>query len=123
MNSAIRWDGKYQQLLARTLDVPATPRPFLGLSPKTPQKVISFLRNQGYILDISDTAPKCGIYLSESVILAQQNETSLIDYIESSFGPLIRYWRWPDGAKSALSITGDLDALSLLDYLTRIYKS
>jgi MoaA/NifB/PqqE/SkfB family radical SAM enzyme len=27
----------------------------------------------------------------------------------------------PEKIKSALSITGDLDALSLLDYLTRIY--
>jgi len=44
----------------------------------------------------------------------------LIETIEASPGPLVRYWRWPDGAKSALAVTGDMDALTLLDYAARL---
>ena len=35
-------------------------------------------------------------------------------------GPVIRLWPWPNGMRSALCITGDLDALSLLDYAARL---
>ncbi len=120
-NSGCPWDGPYQRLLTRTLEVPASPRPFIGLSPKTPQKVISFLQEQGYILDTTKQATSCSIYLEETSLAAMGSEVQLIDYIEAFTGPLVRYWRWPNGAKSALSITGDLDALSLVDYLWRLY--
>ncbi|HEX2696001.1 MAG TPA: polysaccharide deacetylase family protein [Acidobacteriota bacterium] len=121
--SSEAWDGSYQRLLSRTLEVPASPRPFIGVSNKTPQKVISFLMEQGYILDITEQAPDCGIYLDGNKLASLTNEVQLIDYIEESAGPLVRYWRWPNGAKSAMSITGDLDALSLLDYLSRLYRT
>jgi hypothetical protein len=122
-NSGCAWDEPYQRLLSRTLEVPASPRPFIGLSPKTPQKVISFLLEQGYILDTTEQATGCSIYLEETSLAAMSSEVQLIECIEASTGPLVRYWRWPNGAKSALSITGDLDALSLLDYLSRLYKT
>ena len=51
------------------------------------------------------------------------SEMKLLDYIEGRNVPLIRFGRWPDGARSAMSVTGDLDALSLGDYLTRLYIS
>jgi peptidoglycan/xylan/chitin deacetylase (PgdA/CDA1 family) len=117
------WDTSYQRLLSDTLEVPASPRPFIGVSGKISEKVNSFLLNQGYILDLTEQAHDCSIYLDEVILESISSEVQLIHYIEGCAGPLIRYWRWPNGAKSALSITGDLDALSLLDYLTRIYKT
>ena len=116
------WDGTYQRLKASNLEMPSSPRPFIGLSAKVSQKIITFLKEQGYILDTTETAPGCGIYLDETVLAGLNSENALINYIEAYSGPLVRYWRWPDGAKSALSITGDLDALSLLDYLSRLFK-
>ena len=115
------WDGTYIRLLARTLDVPSSPRPFVGLSSEVPEKIIRFLQEQGYVLDVGQTAPLCGIYLDEARLSSLASETQLIDFIESHSGPLVRFWRWPNGAKSAMSITGDLDALSLLDYFLRLF--
>jgi peptidoglycan/xylan/chitin deacetylase (PgdA/CDA1 family) len=115
------WDGSYQRLLSRCVEVPAIPRPFIGVSDKASSKVISFLLNQGYILDTTEKGRDCSIYLDEGILASKDSEVKLIDYIEGCAGPLVRYGRWPNGAKSALSITGDLDALSLIDYLTRIY--
>lgn len=34
--------------------------------------------------------------------------------------PTIWFWRWPNGARSCLSITGDVDSLTLVDFLLRI---
>jgi peptidoglycan/xylan/chitin deacetylase (PgdA/CDA1 family) len=115
------WDGAYHRLPPETLEVPAEPRPFLGLPADVPAEVKTFLQEQGYILDTSETARQCGIYLDNSDLEKLANPVQLVDEIESRNAPLIRFWRWPEGARSALSVTGDLDALSLMDYLARLF--
>jgi len=35
-------------------------------------------------------------------------------------GPLVRFGVWPHGNRSALSITGDIDALTIWDFLNRL---
>ena len=115
------WDGEYCQLRTRVLQVPADPRPFVGLPPDAPKQVVSFLREQGYILDCGETASRCGTHLSAATIARLTSQVELIEHIEASTGPLIRYWRWPDGARSAMCATGDVDALTLLDYATRLF--
>jgi hypothetical protein len=114
------WGSTYFRLKPRTIKVPLEPRPFVGVSPSAPGQAVSFLQDQGYILDRGDSASRCTIYLADSDLRQMGTQVELIERIERSAGPLIRYGRWPNGAKSALSITGDLDALSLVDYLSRI---
>jgi peptidoglycan/xylan/chitin deacetylase (PgdA/CDA1 family) len=115
------WGDGYYLLQSKILTVPVNPRPFIGIATDVPSTTISFLTEQGYILDSSETARFCGIYLDASTLSKLTNEVELVNHIEASTGPLVRYWRWPDGAKSALSITGDLDALSLIDYASRFF--
>ena len=59
------------------------------------------------------------VFLSPATLDSLTNHVSLIDYIQEMYGPLVRYGRWPAGAKRALCLTGDLDALSLLEYAAR----
>jgi peptidoglycan/xylan/chitin deacetylase (PgdA/CDA1 family) len=115
------WDGKYRHLRAHTLEIPDETRPFLGLPANTPADTVTFLREQGYILDLSENAPRCATYLDASVLEQTTSQVELVSLIEDTTGPMIRYWRWPDGAKSCLSITGDLDALTLVDYTARLF--
>lgn len=117
------WDGKYTWLKSQNLEISNTPPPFLGIAANVPEHVVSFLHEQGYILDTSDKAVECSVYLDETILATLPNMVQLINYIESFPSPLVRYWRWPNGAKSGLSITGDLDALTLLDYVSRLYAS
>lgn len=115
------WSGSYYQLRSQELDVPAEPRPFVGLPADAPKQTVSFLRNQGYVLDTGETATRCGTYIDAATLARLTSEVALIDYIEAATSPLVRYWRWPNGAKSALCISGDLDALTLLDYASRLF--
>lgn len=119
--SELIWDGMYSKLQSNTLEVPANPRPFIGLSDDIPERIVSFLQEQGYILDTGETAKFCGLILDNDKINILRNNAELVNYIESLHVPLVRYWRWPNGAKSALSLTGDLDALSLMDYASRLF--
>lgn len=116
-----RWDHAYYQLRTRDLYVPADSRPFVGLVAHTPRHIVDFLQEQGYILDTGETATRCATYIDAATLVGLANEAELIDYIETSAGPLVRYWRWPGGAKSAICITGDLDALTLFDYASRLF--
>lgn len=113
------WGDGYHRVLAKSLDLPAVPRPFVGIAGNVPGSVVMFLREQGYILDPGESAARCGTYLDAAVLSNLASEVELLNYIEDSPRPLVRYWLWPDGAKSALCVTGDLDALSLLDYASR----
>ena len=114
------WDRTYYQLKGENVDVPKEPRPFVGLHAGAPPELVIFLREQGYLLDMDETATRCGIYLDQDTLNGLSTQVQLVDHIERSNAPLIRYWRWPNGAKCALSITGDMDALSLLDYASRL---
>jgi len=115
------WDAVYHQLRTRAVHVPAEPHPFVGLPANAPQRVVSFLQEQGYILEIGETAKRCGTYLDADTLARLTSEVELIDHIEASPGPLVRYWRWPSGAKSAMCVSGDLDALTLLDCACRLF--
>jgi peptidoglycan/xylan/chitin deacetylase (PgdA/CDA1 family) len=115
------WDGSYQVLESRTLHLSADQRPFVGVPPDIPAETKAFVEEQGYIIDRSEHAAGCTVYL-DSELLAQYNtQVQLINYIECLPGPLVRFWRWPNEAKSALCVTGDLDALSLIDYASRLF--
>lgn len=115
------WDGQYRWIKEKAIEVPADPRPFVGLGPDVPPSIAAFLAEQGYTVETGDTAACCGTYIDGAKAKQLGSEVALVDYIETSTAPLVRYWRWPQGFKSAISITGDLDALSLLDYASRLF--
>ncbi len=117
------WDEKYYRVKSETLEIATDSLPFVGLASSAPEHVGLFLREQGYIVDRTEKAMDCGIFIDDDLLAKLPDMVQLIKYIESSAAPLVRYWRWPNGAKSALSITGDLDALTLLDYASRLYTS
>ncbi len=119
-NQADPWDEKYSRLLSRSVELPSNPRPFVGIAPGIDEEIISFLSEQGYILDQSDLAHQCVTYIDDETLRKHSTQVQLINYIERSDGQMVRFWRWPDGARCALSITGDLDALTLVDYATRL---
>ena len=121
--TANRWEGAYTRLEGKELVVAPKPRPFVGVSPGVPSSVVSDLKEQGYIVEEGDSAVDCAVRLYTASPHTLIGEPGLIDCIEASPGPLVRYWRWPEGRKSALCLTGDLDALSLLDYAGRLLAS
>ena len=116
------WHCPYRVLESRTLDLPAGgKRPFIGVGGTAPSQTVSFLREQGYILETGEEAQECSMYLDAATLSELKNEVQLIECIEASSAPMVRYWRWPNEARSGLCITGDLDALSLVDYVARVF--
>jgi len=123
------WANGYQHLLlggvggreTRTLIVRAgSYRPFVGVSPNCPPQLVSFLLEQGYIIQANEEDKGYSIYLDRSHFIPEE-ERSLIAQIEKTTRPLVRFGRWPNGARSAVCVTGDIDAMTLWDYGSRFF--
>ena len=109
------WIRDYRRCETQTLILKTNVRPFIGVPVDTPPERISFLQQQGYIVEASDNPRNYSVYL-EPPGSVSENKRALLTQIEESHKPLVKLGRWPDNARSALAITGDIDALTLWDY-------
>lgn len=115
------WTDGYWQASSTTCTVRAARRPIIGLSPGCPPALGAFLRQQGYICEVSQEHDSYTIYL-ERLDFGPEDERSVLTKVETSTAPLVRLGRWPNGARSTLCITGDLDALTIWDYALRAFR-
>jgi peptidoglycan/xylan/chitin deacetylase (PgdA/CDA1 family) len=114
------WDGAYRRVEGDSVELRADRRPFIGVSHRTPPELSHFLRQQGLIVEQSDDPRTHTIYLDRPRF-TDADERPLLDQIEGGDAPLVRLGRWPHGARSALCVTGDIDALTIWDYGLRFF--
>ena len=112
--------GGYQRASEIPCTICANKRPFIGISPGTAPALASFLKQQGYILETSSNSDLYSLYLDHDSF-SRRDERPLLAGIEKANFPLARLGRWPDGARSTLAVTGDIDGLTLWDYGLRFF--
>jgi peptidoglycan/xylan/chitin deacetylase (PgdA/CDA1 family) len=115
--------GGYQVTPARRFVLESFVRPVIGVSPDTAASAVDFLKSEGYAVEQTTGPENCGIYLNTLSRFSAADEKPLSRKIEQSGAPLLRYWRWPERNKSALSVTGDLDSITLVDFVLRIFEN
>jgi hypothetical protein len=113
------WFDNYQRASDKTIcAIQCHQRPFIGVSPDSAPAMASFLQQQGYVVETS-TEPHLYSHYFDRRSFSRQDERPLLIQIEHDNFPLARLARWPNGARSALCITGDIDALTVWDYSLR----
>jgi peptidoglycan/xylan/chitin deacetylase (PgdA/CDA1 family) len=122
VDGAAPWSGGDMVVVERrSFEAAAERLPIVGVSRRTPAQVGAFLAEEGFACEVSDE-PRCfGAYVDVSD--TRWSETALLESITRSPGPLVRLWRWPNGARSALAVTGDIDALTLKDFVLRSWET
>ena len=115
---ATNWDGVYRRTACAEVHLRADRRPLIGVSPSSAPYLLSFLRQQGYIVEFAEDVHTHTLYLDRPHF-RYEDERSLLAQIEGGDFPLVRLGRWPDGTHSALCVTGDIDALTIWDYSLR----
>lgn len=113
------WMNGYRVINATNFTFRSRIYPIIGISPSASFALVSFLRQQGFIVEISHDRRRYPFYFDQTNFEASQ-EQFLLEQIEGSHEPLIRLARWPNSTQSALAITGDVDALTLWDYGLRL---
>lgn len=96
-------------------------RPVVGIPRDSFPELQNFLKNEGFPFKVTDQEEECSVYLDHFDSFSEKDEMRALEIINTCSLPLIRFWRWPNGCKSALSITGDIDALTSIDYFLRFF--
>jgi hypothetical protein len=112
------WDG-YNIVAQKEFSLQAPSFPGIGLSDKLHEKWYEFLRQQGYLIEVSEDGKDYACRLDKEAY-NELTQLEMINLIEGTQVPFLRVGLWPKGFYSALSVTGDLDALSIWDYLMRL---
>jgi hypothetical protein len=103
------------------ITLPATiacPRkPVVGLAPDTPQDLMIRIRERGYFTESTVDRESYGAYLGP----ADDPEHLLRDPAEVGH-PLLRQTTWPRPFDAALVVSGDIDCLTLGDFLRRFVE-
>jgi hypothetical protein len=115
------WDGSETLVDRRSFEASSERMPVVGVSRRTPREVRAFLTEEGLPYEDSEDRRAYGAYVD--IAEADWSETAVLESIERSPGPLVRLLRWPRGARSALAVTGDIDALTLKDFVLRSWET
>jgi peptidoglycan/xylan/chitin deacetylase (PgdA/CDA1 family) len=118
---ATPWANGYQRLSAAVFELQSPTRPVIGVSAQSDPALPDFLRQQGYLVEVGDDPSLYSVFLHQPTFAALDQLATLVT-VEGNAQPLVRLGRWPDGAQSALAITGDIDALTLWDYGLRFVE-
>jgi hypothetical protein len=117
---SVPWADRYREVIAKSFTVNAPLRPVIGVSPTASPQLTHFLRQQGYVVEVSEDRQHYAHYFDQPDF-TPEHERRVLAQVEESDRPLVRLGRWPNGARSALTVTGDIDALTLWDYGLRIF--
>jgi hypothetical protein len=117
------WLDGYQTIDAREFILESPQRPAIGVSTGSSPSAVDFIKSEGYIVEESDNPGDYGVYLNDLTKFEETDEKSLSRRIEGSGIPLLRYWRWPDKSRSAFSVTGDIDSMTITDFALRILEN
>lgn len=112
----------YKFINARDFIVESSAKPCIGLSPNSPIELVKFLKDEGFATEVNQNKDHYALYLDNYKNFSEKNKLELISSIENSSSPLVRYWRWPNENISALSITGDIDSITLWDFVIRFFE-
>jgi hypothetical protein len=109
------WVNGYQRYATQRLVLVSGIRPFIGVPAGTAPELVDYLREQGYIVEVSDNSQAYSVYLDHAGTIHEYRRP-LLAQVEEGSQPLVKLGRWPGNNRSALAITGDIDALTLWDY-------
>lgn len=89
-------------------------RPIIGVPDGTPEALRTDLRQLGYFSEITDDKDAVGLYIDREIDME-----GIEDLIARCAHPLLVDSRWPAPHEAALSVTGDIDCLTLGDFVRR----
>ncbi len=116
----VREEGAERTVEPGTFVVRGAARPVVGVGPQSERETIQALEALGYVVE-TGTAPEAfAVYLGDVGGSDRVAVDAYVERIAASGGPLVRLGVWPRGHRSALAITGDIDALTLQDFAARL---
>lgn len=113
--------GGFVAISGTRVSVESRVRPIVGVHSSAPHDLIDFIREEGFAAVTSDDPMDVAVFIERDSFSLDDGQEILEEILDSE-APLVRIARWPSAAQSALAISGDVDAFTLWDYLSRLAK-
>jgi peptidoglycan/xylan/chitin deacetylase (PgdA/CDA1 family) len=113
----IRENGSERRVEPGEIDMPGGKRTCVGVSPGSDRRAVQLLRDKGYIIEVGADPDDYVIHLGK---LGDGDVLDSLAELDGFPGPLVRFGTWPHGNRSALAVTGDIDAVTIWDFLNRL---
>jgi peptidoglycan/xylan/chitin deacetylase (PgdA/CDA1 family) len=108
-------------LHARRMILPVDPMPAVAVEPGTPDGVLRFLRDDGYLVERGWPSPRSAVHIDRTIDASA--ELAIRDRITTGPVAVLAVDRWPAGFRSALAVTGDIDAMTVQDFWHRMREN
>jgi peptidoglycan/xylan/chitin deacetylase (PgdA/CDA1 family) len=89
-------------------------RPLIGIAETTTEILRNKIRQLGYFYEITADRTATNLYIEEGMDLAELEKR-----VAGCPGPLLADMRWPAPYTAAIAVTGDIDCLTLGDFVRR----
>lgn len=116
------WAAGWRRVKGQVVSIPGGKRPVVGVPEKAPKALVAFLQSEGYIVEVGRRRGQA-VFLEGYTRFRPQDVRHVLNEIDASPGPLVRFGRWPDGARGALAVTGALGAVTWWDFAWRLVES
>jgi peptidoglycan/xylan/chitin deacetylase (PgdA/CDA1 family) len=94
-------------------------RPCAGISPGSDRELVQTLVEMGYVVEIGEEQEGFAVHLGRRDDSDLDTVLDCVARLRACPGPLVRFGSWPHGNRSALAVTGDIDALTIWDFVHR----
>jgi peptidoglycan/xylan/chitin deacetylase (PgdA/CDA1 family) len=116
------FEGKWFILPEKQWKFQSARKPVIGVHPAIADTVSKILFDEGWFYEVSPRSEKYGVYLDSRFTSNNKMIREVIQRrADSSPFPLLRFWKWPGPYRCCVSITGDIDAIDIQDYLVRYH--
>jgi hypothetical protein len=89
------------------------------VSPGSSRDAINALSDLGYIVETGERSDGYAVHIGRVENAGYATIDACRRVIDESRRPLVRFGVWPRGMKSAFAVTGDIDALTIWDFVQR----
>jgi hypothetical protein len=116
----LRMDGEERRIEPGEFVIETPKRPCVGVSPGSDEGAIKQLQDRGYVLEVGSVPEDFALHLGELSFADYGDLWKALEKLEAFPGPLVHFGTWPHEKKSAVAITGDIDALTIWDFVKRL---
>jgi peptidoglycan/xylan/chitin deacetylase (PgdA/CDA1 family) len=114
----VREGGNERMMEPRIFEVDSTARPCVSVAPGSSRDAINALADLGYIVETGERGDGYAVHLGRVENSGYATIDACRRVIDESKRPLVRFGVWPKGM-SPRSVTGDIDALTIWDFVQR----
>lgn len=106
---------------SREWEMESPVKPVIGIHPDTTVEVINFIRAEGFCYERSKRSDNYSVFINYREDFGESEKKQMVEFIEKTRYPLIRFWRWPGNAQFSFTVTGDIDGMDVWDFGERFY--